>query len=157
MSVLQDRLKLLDAKQGRKRISKELLPVYYGWAKLNKVQKREALMVIFLNDPTGPRIGRDGQDGVTKYMIPVYKRWQTEDEMKDAELSTRTYSAYSIFMDEKTVKGSLEAALDANYNADKNNVTAKERDAIRKALREKYMADHPEYREPAGRQLYLFD
>ena len=42
----------------------KLLPVYYGWAKINKIAKREALTVIFLNDTTGPRIGKDGYDGV---------------------------------------------------------------------------------------------
>ena len=156
MSLLQDKLKLLEAKHGRFRERVGRLPVYYGWAKLNKIQKREALTVIFLNDLPGPRISKDGEYGVTRFIVPVYKRWQTEDEMKDAEQVNRMYTVYSIFMDDNKIKGSLEAALDYNFESDKNNVPKKEREKIREMLRNKYLVDHPKYQEPC-RQLYLFD
>ena len=156
MSYLQDKLKRLEATHGHKQITHNL-PVYYGWAKLNKIQKREALMVIFLNDQTGPRIGKDGQDGVTRFMVPVYRRWQTDDEKQDAHYCTRTYTAYSIFMDDRGIGGSLEAALDANFKADKNHVPEDERQKIRMLLRESYLAEHTGYKEPLSRQLELFD
>lgn len=156
MSMLDDKLKQLEAKHGQFRERVGRLPVYYGWAKLNKIQKREALTVIFLNDHPGPRIDKDGEDGVTKFIVPVYKRWQTKEEMQNAEQVNRMYSVYSIFMDDKKIKGSLDAALRFNFESDKNHVPVKEREKIRELLRNKYLADHPKYREPC-RQLYLFE
>ena len=156
MSLLNDKLKRLEAKHGRFRERVGRLPVYYGWAKLNKIQKREALTVIFLNDHPGPRIDKDGEDGVTKFISPVYKRWQTEEEMQDAVQANRMYTVYSIFMDDKKIKGSLDAALHFNFEADKNHVPVKEREKKRELLRNKYLADHPQYKEPC-RQLYLFE
>ena len=155
MSYLQDTLKRLDATHRRK-VTRERLPVYYGWAKQNKIQKREALTVIFLNDWPGPRLSKDGYDGVTKWIEPVYKRWQTEAELSDADYVNRMYTSYSIFMDDKKVNGSLEAALDANFKADRNHVPEKERNTIRQLLRDKYLADHLGYKEPKARQLELF-
>ena len=145
---LQDKLKLLEAKYGKPRAVTLSLPVYYGWAKINKIQKREALTVIFLNDIPGPRQTKDGYDGVTRWIEPVYKRWQTEAEKTDACFVNRTYTAFSIFMDDKKVNGSLEAALAANFNADQNHVSEKERKRILETLKAKYLADHPDYKEP---------
>lgn len=133
----------------------KLLPVYYGWAKLNKVAKREALTVFFLNDHTGPRIGRDGNDGVSRFMEICAMRYQTEDELKDAEFASRTYTVYNIFMDDKQIKGSLEAALRVNYEADKNHVCESERKEIMEKLRACYMKNHRNYKEPTGFQLKL--
>lgn len=64
--ILTERLRRLEAThRGRPARGNERMPVFYGWAKLNKVMKREALMVIFLNDNPGPRINKDG-----KYVAP---------------------------------------------------------------------------------------
>lgn len=131
----------------------KLLPVYYGWAKINKIAKREALQVFFLNDKTGPRVGRDGYDGVSRFIEICYMRYQTETEMADARLSTRVYSVYSIFMDDKHINGSLDAALRANFDADKNNVSEEERLIIMDKLREHYMSKHKGYKEPHSFQL----
>lgn len=131
----------------------KLLPVYYGWAKLNKIAKREALAVFFLNDKTGPRVGRDGYDGVTRFIEICYTRFQTAKELKDAEFATRIYSVYNIFMDDKKIKGSLEAALQANFEADKNHVSDKERRTIMEKLRAGYLRKHPDYKEPTAIQL----
>ena len=133
----------------------KLLPVYYGRAKLNKIAKREALTVIFLNGYAGPRIGKDGHDGVTRFIEICAMRYQTEDEVKDAEFSNRIYSVYNIFMDDKAIKGSLDAALRANYEADSKNVSEKERKSIREKLKSVFMKNHPDYREPTGFQLQL--
>lgn len=155
MTQLENTLKRLDAEYGKKQTFKrEPLKVYYGWAKLNAIQKREALTVIFLNDETPPRINKDGMDGVTKYMTPVYSRNQTIGEMKDAKSSSRLYTVYSIFMDDKRIAGSLETALRENYNSDVKNVNPDENMKIWKALHDAYMIAHPDYKEPQ-RQLEL--
>lgn len=130
-------------------------PVYYGWAKVNKIAKREALVVIFLNDQPGPRIGKDGTDGVSRFMHICYKRLQTEAEQKDAQNFNRIYTVYNIFMDDKRINGSLQKALQANFDADCNNVSEAKRKEIMVKLRESYMQLHPEYREPIGYQLEL--
>lgn len=150
--MIRDKLKVLEATHKRPIIQEKRLPVYYGWAKINKVMKREALMVIFLNENPGPRVGRDGSDGVTKWIIPVYKRWQTQKEAEDGKNSIRMYTTYDTYMDDKRIGGSLEVILQDNCEADKNNVSKSEREAIRKALFNAYMDVHPNYREP-NRQL----
>lgn len=154
--LLNDRLKRIESKYGKKPpAASKRLKVYYGWRKLSKTIKRESLTVIFLNDMTGPRIGKDDNDGVTRFINIAHCRWQTKDEMKDAESSNRIYSVYEIYMDDKNIQGSLQMALQCNYNADKNNVCDEERQLIRDKLREAYMMAHPDYKEPQGVQMFF--
>ena len=157
MTLLNDKLKRLEAQYGKFRHGVRRLPVYYGWAKINKIQKREALTVIFLNDLPGPRHTKDGYDGVTKWIEPVYKRWQTEAEMADADHVNRMYTSYSLYMDDKKFAGSLDAVLECNSKADKNHVSETERKKIKELLRTSYVAHHPFYKEPKVRELSLFD
>ena len=44
--ILQNRLSTLDAKYKRKPITKRLR-VFYGWNKVNKIRKKEAISVVF--------------------------------------------------------------------------------------------------------------
>ena len=60
---------------------------------------------------------------VKLYQNIVYTRFQTKDELKDAEQSNRTFTEYSIYLDDKQIKGSLKRALEVNFLADKNNVS----------------------------------
>lgn len=152
--MIVEKLKRLEVTHKRPIIQEKRLPVYYGWAKINRVMRREALMVIFLNENPGPRVGRDGSDGVTKWIVPVYKRWQTQKEAEDGKSSVRMYTTFDTYMDDKRIGGSLENILQDNDEADKNNVSKSEREAIRKALYKAYMEAHPNYREPK-RQLRL--
>lgn len=149
MSILNDKLKLLEAKHGRKSSNHKRFKVYYGWRKLSKSIKRESLAVIFINETTGPRLNKDNNDGVTRYINIAYSRYQTDEEMKDAKGATRIYTIYEIFMDDRKIQNSLELALDANFDADKNNVSIEERQTIKKKLREVYLANHPNYRPHA--------
>lgn len=126
----------------------KLLPVYYGWAKINKIAKREALTVIFVNDTTGSRIGKDGYDGVSRFIEICHMRYQTEAELAAARYANRVYSVYSIYMDDKHINGSLEAALRTNFDADKNHVSENERRKIMKKLKVHYMSKHRNYQEP---------
>lgn len=93
----------------------KLLRVFYGWAKINKIRKKEAISVIFENDGGFEK----NEKKVKLYQNTVYTRFQTKKEMKDAEMSNRTFSEYSIFLDDKQIKGSLKKALEVNFLADK--------------------------------------
>ena len=152
---LTEHLKMLDFKYHKKDVTQKKLYVYYGWAKINKIMKKESIMVIYTNEETGPRIGKDGNDGVTKYMKIAYKREQTDKEAIDAQYHKRVYTCYEIYMDSPRIKGSLEAALEENFKADQNNVNIEERNKIRKALQYMYLEAHPKYKEPVH-QLELF-
>lgn len=123
------------------------LRVFYGWAKTNKVRKIESISVIYENRPQ-----RDEkvESFLKRMQNTVYIRQQTEGEVRDGELSNRMYTEYSIRMTDKNIGGSLSKALDANYVADNNNVSESERDIIRQKLRNAYMSEHPDYREPCG-------
>lgn len=152
---LTERLAMMDMKHRNQKVSKDALYVFYGWTKINKVMKKESIMVIFMNENPGPRVGRDGCGGVTRFMNVAYKRKQTDREAADAQYSNKIYTCYEIYMNDPHIKGSLEAALKENSDADKNNVSQSERDAISKALRLMYLTSHPGYKEPT-RQLELF-
>ena len=54
------------------------------------------------------------------------------------------------------IAGSLEAALRANSDADRYNVSTAERKRIADALRSSYMSEHRDHKEPT-RQLDLYD
>ena len=154
MSNLLLQLKLLEDKQkrsGNKNLESKGYSVYYGWAKINKTRKKEAISVIFENDYIPER----NRGFVSKMQNTVYVRRQTPGEEKDAELSNRAFTEYSVFMNDKGIKGSLELALKQNFLADENNLSEEERLLIKEALKKKYLEDHPFYKEPAI-QLSLF-
>lgn len=133
----------------------KFLPVYYGWAKINKIAKREALTVIFLNDTTGTRIGKDGYDGVSRFIEICHMRYQTDAELTAAKFANRVYTVYNIFMDDKHINGSLEAALRTNFDADKYHVSENERRKIMEKLKVHYMSKHPNYKEPLKYPIQL--
>ena len=121
-----------------------LFRVFYGWAKINKIRKKEAISVIFENDG-----GFEKNDKKVKlYQNTVYTRLQTEDELKDAEQSNRTFTEYSIYLDDKQIKGSLKRALEVNFLADKNNVSEDIREEIRSLLEKDFLLNHRGYKEP---------
>lgn len=121
-----------------------LFRVFYGWAKINKIRKKEAISVIFENDG-----GFEKNDKKVKlYQNTVYTRFQTKDELKDAEQSNRTFTEYSIYLDDKQIKGSLKRALEVNFLADKNNVSEEVRKKIRGLLEKDFLLNHRGYKEP---------
>lgn len=156
MNRVQQQLFLLDNKHkaelGQRKQPKNLR-VFYGWAKVGKIRKKEAISVIFENDKM--REERT-QRAIAKYQHTVYVRQQTETELQDAIGSTRMFSEYSIFLSEKRLQGSLELALKANSDADKNHVSADERTKIADALRSHYLENHPAYKEPMTQQEINF-
>lgn len=128
------------------------LRVFYGWTRINKTRKKEALSVIFEN-------GRQNEDRtqlfIKRMQDTVYTRIQTEDEAKDASLSNRMFTEYNIPIAEKPFYGDVEALLRDNYHADENNVSKAERERIREALRKAYQLAHPGAR--IIQQLSLFE
>lgn len=157
MNTLQQRLFLLDTKHREERkksdIQKKNLRVFYGWAKLGKIRKKEAISVIFENDCM--REERT-MKAVAKYQDTVYIRQQTPDEKIGAEGATRMFTEYSIFLSDKQIKGSLKRALQQNMGDDRNNVSKKELAEIADKLREAFLGNHPNYKEPIL-QPGLFD
>lgn len=154
MSRLQQRLFQLDSKyiSERNNVQNKKLRVFYGWAKINKVRKKEAISVIFENDRT---IEEKILRAIAKYQDTVYVRPQTDDEKLDAKSSNRMFTEYSVFMDDKRIKGSLENALLVNRNADQKNVSANILNEISEKLRSAFLLAHQDYKEPL-RQLELF-
>lgn len=152
MSSLRFKLAMLDNKHkaelGQRKQPKNLR-VFYGWAKVGKIRKKEAISVIFENETM-----REEKTlrAIAKYQHTVYVRQQTETELQDAINSNRVFSEYSIFLSDKLLHGSLELALKANSDADKIHVEADERIKIANALREHYLNSHPDYKEPAATQ-----
>ena len=130
----------------------KLLRVFYGWAKINKIRKKEAISVIFENDGGFEK----NEKKVKLYQNTVYTRFQTKKEMEDAEMSNRTFSEYSIFLDDKQIKGSLKKALEVNFLADKKNVAKEVREEIRRLLEKDFLLNHRNYKESRSFQTSLF-
>lgn len=159
MTILQQRLFLLDSRQRERSKNRESpenknLKVYYGWCKINKIRKKEAISVIFENES----YRNDKKErAIRKYQDTVFVRYQTQEETKDSEFSNRIFTEFCIFMDDKKIKGSLSEALRANSEADKKHVAASVRDEIAKALRSHFIMNHPLYNEPSrkGEQLLI--
>lgn len=137
-----------------KDVKKRTLRVFYGWVKVGKIRKREAISVIFENDE---RPEEKQMRSISKFQNTVFVRKQTEEEKLDAEHSNRVFTEYSIFLDDKAIKGSLQKALKVNNDADRNNVSETVRKQIEDSLRKAFLSAHPNYREQNSLQLSIFD
>lgn len=148
--IARNRLKMLDARHGKGRAGnpRVRLKVFYGWSKINKIQKREAIAVAFENEElAGDECRRSGKS-LRKTMEICCERYQTEAEMKDAKACNRVFTVYNVFLDDKVVNGSLNRALQVNSESDRNNVGTEERMRISEKLRTAFIAAHRDYREP---------
>lgn len=124
------------------------LKVFYGWSKINKIQKREAIAVAFENEAgAGWENSRSGKS-IRKTMTICYERYQTDEEMKDAKFHNRVFTVYNVFMDDKKIGGSLNKALKVNAERDRNHVSIKELGEIRKQLEKAFITTHLGYKEP---------
>lgn len=111
------------------------LRVFYGWSKLNSIRKRKAISVIFEN---ARQSEARSLNYISRMQETVYIRYQTESEALDGFNCNRMFTEYSVFMDSKSVNGSLDAALKENMIADSKNLTQPELDAISDKLRHSY-------------------
>lgn len=142
-------LKMLEAqhpKQEKGKMSR--LKVYYGFSKINKIQKREAIQVSFENEQGAGSEGTRSGKTLRKLMNIVTERYQTEQEASDATSHNRMFTSYFIFLDDKKINGSLKKALQVNSEADKNHVCEKERKEIADRLQTAFLASHIGYQEP---------
>lgn len=150
-------LKMLDAKNGKYPQTKKRLKVFYGWSKINKIQKREAIAIAFENEElAGDECRRSGKS-IRKTMTVCYERYQTEAEMRDAPFHNRVFTVYNVFLNDKRIGGSLKKALADNASKDSNHVTSEEQKKISRALETAFMAAHPTYREPTQQLIIPFD
>ncbi len=117
------------------------LRVFYGFSKINKVMKKAELQVIFENGNNNPT---RNEIAVSKWMIVVYERYQSEEETTDAPFSNRMFTKYGYFIDEKPYLGDIEHVLERNFQADKNHVSEEIREEIRTKLRAAYRLCYPE-------------
>lgn len=130
------------------------LRVWYGWARQNKIRKKEAISVIFENEQGD---SDRKQLFIKRMQDTVFVRFQSEEEAKDAEGINRVFTEYSLFMDNKAICGSLSQALTINHQKDRNHVGEDVRDKIMDALRSAYLRSHPKYKEPYVQLNFLFE
>lgn len=157
--IARNRLKMLDARHGKSKAGNTCvrLKVFYGWSKINKIQKREAIAIAFENEElAGDECRRSGKS-LRKTMDICYERYQTEEEMSDAPYKNRVFTVYHVFLDDKAVNGSLARALEINSESDKNHVGTEERSIISERLRTAFIAAHRDYREPELQLEIPFD
>ena len=155
-TITENTLKRLEATRGKKvqESEKPRLKVFYGWSKINKIQKREAIAIAFENEELAGYENRRSGKSLRKTMTICYERYQTEEEMRDAPFYNRVFTVYNVFLDDKHIGGSLKKALEDNSEKDKNHVSLSERKKISQALECSFVASHPDYREPV-RQLEI--
>lgn len=148
---------MLEAKHSSEKTSvkKSRLRVFYGWCKLGKIRKREGISIIYENEEGVADHHRMNRSFLSA-QYNVCWRYQTDGESRDAKQLNRIFTEYCIFMDDKKIAGSLEAALRANSDADRYNVPQAERERIAGELRSWYLQEHRDYKEPV-RQLDLFE
>ncbi len=149
--------KLEEKYSGHLSKSPSRLKVYYGFSKINKIQKKEAIQVTFENEQGAGSEGSRSGKTLRKIMNIVTERYQTEQEAADAVNCNRMFTSYYVFMDDKKIGGSLEKALQANSNADKNNVSEADRKKIKEKLEKAYIATHIGYQEPVKQLTLGFD
>lgn len=152
------KLKMLENQHPKREQKKSSrLKVYYGFSKINKIQKREAIQITFENEEgAGWEESRSGKT-LRKLMNIVTERFQTQQEAHDAKSCNRMFTTYYIFLDDKKIGGSLEKALAYNIAADSNNVSQRELKEIADKLRFSYIVSHPDYQEPEKQLELVFD
>ena len=144
-------LERLDATYGQRSHTptKKRLKVFYGWSKINKIQKREAIAIAFENsEGAGWENSRSGKS-IRKTMTICYERYQTDEEMKDAEFHNRVFTVYNVFLDDKRIGGSLRKALADNAEKDRKHVSPEELKKISQSLETAFIATHTGYKDPS--------
>ena len=155
--LTRQHLNMLDARHEKHPQTKKRLKVFYGWSKINKIQKREAIAVAFENEELAGDESRRSGKSIRKTMTVCYERYQTEAEMRDAPFHNRVFTVYNVFLNDKRIGGSLKKALADNASKDSNHVTSEEQKKISRALETAFMAAHPTYREPTQQLTIPFD
>lgn len=85
---------------------KQRLLVWYGISKQNKIRKKRGICIIFLNDRHNTLEYYEFR--VRRFMDICYVREQTDAEKTDAAYSTRIFTSYEKFLDEKPYNGNWD-------------------------------------------------
>jgi len=128
------------------------LRVWYGLRKLTeKVVKKPSIIIVFENEYTWKN-----EESVKRMMKVLHTRYQTEDEMKDAEGGTRVFTIWEIFLQDRKFDGDVEKAIAYNRQCDINNVKEIELDEIENKIR-KEIYDFYNIKKRTKNQLRLFE
>lgn len=128
------------------------MKVYYGLSKLTeKMVRKPEIAIYFANTEH-----YNNDAWVEKRMLIVHTRYQTKGEIEDAKCANRMFTKYSIFPFDRPYFGDLEKALLVNFEADKNNVSANERELIRTKLRDKFYSFYNLPIPKKSKQLTMF-
>lgn len=114
--------------------------VYYGFSKLTKKSVRKAELVIIFENTQGFLYNwrYTKKEYIEKQTHIVYIRKQTEEEKMQGLQQNRQFTKYRYFIDDKPYNGDIDKVLLQNFEADKNNVSEKERIIIKEKLREQF-------------------
>lgn len=130
-------------------INSKLSPyiVYYGFSKLTKKAVRKRSVVIQYANTKLYNNERQ-QKYINQKMQIVYFRFQTEEEAKfcGTPESTRSWTKWEYFVDDKRWYGNLDAVLDDNFKAESENVSVEEREKIREALKNNFEKHYKQYK-----------
>jgi hypothetical protein len=130
---------------------KKLL-VYYGFSKLTKKVIRKKELSIYYENCSSFR----NQEYIERRIIIAYTRYQTADELKDCTKYNRVFTKYGYFIDEKPYLGDINYVLNENFKAEKNHVSAEERELIKEKLFNSYFEVYNLKKRPYGQQALIF-
>lgn len=108
------------------------LRVFYGYARLTKKIMKKLQLVVYFENGYSP----NSEEWINRRVYVVHTRYQTENEMKDAEGMNRQYTMYGYFIDKKPFYGDIEKVLEINMLADSKNVSKEELLEISRKLRD---------------------
>lgn len=131
-------------------MKRQVLKVYYGIYRLNKIQRKPGIAIWYENGNNNPE---KNLRSVQRQIDIVYTRHQTKEEMKDATNYNRMFTGYNYFVDEKPWQGDVDKALRHNFDAECNNVSENNRKEIWIKLRQAFYSAYN--RKPFKGQLEL--
>lgn len=100
--------------------------------------RKRQLVIFFENESAA-----NNMVWINRRMYVVHIRYQTRDEMKDAEDINRRFTRYGYFIDEKPFQGNIEKVLEMNMLADSKNVSKQELEEIKLKLRNAFYSLYP--------------
>ena len=109
----------------------EKLRVWYGLRKFTPtVVKKPSIIICFENGYLWKN-----ENSVKRMMKILYCRFQTEQEIQDCKMSSRVFSIWEIYLNDKKFNGDIERAIEFNFQCDSNNVSEEERYQIADKIR----------------------
>jgi hypothetical protein len=118
--------------------------VFYGFANLTKkVVRKRSIVIQYANTKN---YNERQRRYIEQKMHIVHTRYQTQEEVEDAQFSDRSWTKYEYFVDSSKWQGDLDAILKNNYDAEENHVCQEERQEIKEKLKSKFNAFYIQYK-----------